>query len=74
MKIKEKFYPASEVTPLRSMISDTLRKQEVGSAFNVGLKDRQRYITAISRLHNRKEGKWRTMKISSEQIAIVRLS
>lgn len=74
MKSKEKFYPATEVVPLRSMISETLREQKIGSAFNIDLSERSRYITTISRLHKRHEGKWKTAKISNGQVAIVRIA
>lgn len=67
-----KTYPADEVKPLRSGITDFLRSIEVKKAVNVPIEYRSNYITAISRLHKRGEGKWKTVKVSEKEFAIIR--
>ncbi len=66
------FYSSKKVIPIRSVVSDVLRDMKPGQAFNIETVERQRFVTAISRLHKKKEGRWKTMKISNEQIAVVR--
>lgn len=74
MKSKDShiYYSADEVKPLRTVVTEILRKMQPGQAFNVESSVRQKYVTTISRLHKRKEGRWHTTKISPSQIAIIR--
>jgi hypothetical protein len=66
------YYPASQVKPTRNIVADLLREMKAGQAFNAPIKNRQKYVTTISRLHKKSEGRWKTVKISDSEIAVVR--
>jgi hypothetical protein len=67
-----KYYNSKKVKPSYPRLIDSVCNMAPGQAFNIQKKDRQKYVTTISRLHKKGAGKWETIKISDTEIAVVR--
>lgn len=68
------FYPASEVKPIRTGAASIIRSLHIGEAVNLPLDDRNTYMSTITRLQKKSLGRWKTVKISNEEFALIRLS
>lgn len=67
-----KVYPAKEVVPFRSPVQNTIKSLKMGEATNFPHRKRTTVMSAITRLHNSTDFKFRTVKISETEFAVIR--
>lgn len=69
-----KTYPAADVIPQKGGVVRALKKMKAEEAVNLPLEKRQTFLTAITRMNKTGNCKFRTVKISDSEFALIRES
>lgn len=70
--MQEKVYPASEVRPFRPSLNSLLKSLNPGQAMNFQINRRNSVMASITRLHNEMACRYKTVRVSETEFAVVR--